>query len=276
MHLHLRVRHKPAHRRPPGRGGLILAAFMLLALAAGLIPALAGRVPAPRAAQQALTAAAVPLAAPSGPLRPARPALSPAARTALRTYTVRPGDYLSAIALRLCGHANDWAGLYAANRHLIGTDPDLIFPGQRLAVTRCADPPALLRLAARPAARPDGDRDRDSGHGSARSGSGARMSDPGTAPYRGSGTLSAAQVGSLWLAEGGPASQLGTAECVAMHESSGEPWQTGQAGEIGLFQLMPSHPDASYNPAVNTRGAVLLWESQGWWPWTTYTHYCGG
>ncbi|WP_299531956.1 peptidoglycan DD-metalloendopeptidase family protein [uncultured Streptomyces sp.] len=46
-------------------------------------------------------------------------------------YTVAGGDSLSRIAAaeRLQG---GWQGLYAANRTVVGDDPDLIFPGQRL------------------------------------------------------------------------------------------------------------------------------------------------
>ncbi|MBP8533674.1 transglycosylase family protein [Streptomyces sp. MK37H] len=46
-------------------------------------------------------------------------------------YTVRPGDNLSGIA----EHQNvsrGWEELYESNEDLIGTDPDLIIPGQRL------------------------------------------------------------------------------------------------------------------------------------------------
>jgi nucleoid-associated protein YgaU len=46
-------------------------------------------------------------------------------------YTVRPGDTLSAIAGR---HGTSWQALYAANRAVIGGDPDLIVPGLRLDV----------------------------------------------------------------------------------------------------------------------------------------------
>lgn len=54
--------------------------------------------------------------------------------------TVHPGDTLSAIASRYCGgHAADWTGIYAANRAVIGGNPNMIEPGQHLAV-RCADP----------------------------------------------------------------------------------------------------------------------------------------
>ncbi|GAA0910258.1 transglycosylase family protein [Streptomyces thermoalcalitolerans] len=45
------------------------------------------------------------------------------------SYTVRAGDTLSGIAAR---YGTTWQRLYAANRSVIGDDPDLIVPGQRL------------------------------------------------------------------------------------------------------------------------------------------------
>ncbi|WP_405901104.1 transglycosylase family protein [Streptomyces sp. NBC_00727] len=58
------------------------------------------------------------------------------------SYTVTPGDSLSGIAAdrHLQG---GWQRLYAANRGVVGDDPDLIFPGQRLTLTgtpRTAEP----------------------------------------------------------------------------------------------------------------------------------------
>ncbi|MFH9294881.1 transglycosylase family protein [Streptomyces sp. NPDC017520] len=49
------------------------------------------------------------------------------------SYTVASGDSLSGIASaqRVRG---GWQGLYAANRTVVGGDPDLIFPGQRLSL----------------------------------------------------------------------------------------------------------------------------------------------
>ncbi|MEU8586401.1 transglycosylase family protein [Streptomyces sp. NPDC048664] len=53
-----------------------------------------------------------------------------AARGASRgDYTVREGDTLSVIAAR---HQTTWRELYTRNRDVIGGDPDLIMPGQRL------------------------------------------------------------------------------------------------------------------------------------------------
>ncbi|MFI7407643.1 transglycosylase family protein [Streptomyces sp. NPDC049627] len=48
-------------------------------------------------------------------------------------YTVVRGDTLSAIAERRKVEGG-WRGLYAANRKTVGADPDLILPGQRLAL----------------------------------------------------------------------------------------------------------------------------------------------
>ncbi|GGQ03394.1 peptidoglycan-binding protein LysM [Streptomyces roseolilacinus] len=47
------------------------------------------------------------------------------------TYTVRPGDNLSAIA-QAHEVPGGWTALYDANRETVGTDPDLILPGQSL------------------------------------------------------------------------------------------------------------------------------------------------
>ncbi len=47
------------------------------------------------------------------------------------TYTVRPGDTLSAIAAR---YGIDWQQLFAANRTVIGPDPALLRVGQRLSI----------------------------------------------------------------------------------------------------------------------------------------------
>ncbi|MFF6851288.1 transglycosylase family protein [Streptomyces antimycoticus] len=46
-------------------------------------------------------------------------------------YTVRPGDNLSGIAEGR-NVSRGWEGLYESNEELIGIDPDLIIPGQRL------------------------------------------------------------------------------------------------------------------------------------------------
>lgn len=50
-------------------------------------------------------------------------------------YTVRQGDFLSKIAPRF---GESWRKLYADNRKVIGSDPDLIYPGTVLTVSRAS------------------------------------------------------------------------------------------------------------------------------------------
>ncbi|MFF4397920.1 transglycosylase family protein [Streptomyces sp. NPDC001480] len=92
---------------------------------------------APAAASNGTTAATK-----SAPSAPSKPAKAPQRSTehtnrsssrsaAHGNYTVREGDTLSKIAAR---HGTTWQRIYAANKSVIGGDPDLIVPGQRLAV----------------------------------------------------------------------------------------------------------------------------------------------
>ncbi|MFF5440178.1 transglycosylase family protein [Streptomyces achromogenes] len=62
---------------------------------------------------------------------PQRPAAGTGRSASRGDYTVREGDTLSTIAAR---HGTTWQRIYAANRAVIGDDPDMIVPGQRLAL----------------------------------------------------------------------------------------------------------------------------------------------
>jgi hypothetical protein len=94
------------------------------------------------AAAGILTAAAAPADAQvkSTVTTQAAPAQYDVVSAIAEAVTVRPGDYLSAIARRYCPSSRDWPGIYAANRSVIGPDPDRIVPGQVL-VIRCARGP---------------------------------------------------------------------------------------------------------------------------------------
>ncbi|NML50798.1 peptidoglycan DD-metalloendopeptidase family protein [Streptomyces sp. R302] len=72
--------------------------------------------------------------------------------TVREMYTVTPGDSLSAIARdeRVRG---GWQRLYEINRKVVGEDPDLILPGQRLTL-RIAAPARPAPAPALPSARP--------------------------------------------------------------------------------------------------------------------------
>ena len=76
----------------------------------------------------------------------ARPKHPASPRTSAGQYTVAPGDTLSGIAAdkHLAG---GWPRLYADNRGVVGDDPDLILPGQRLTL---AAPPAKPAAAPKP------------------------------------------------------------------------------------------------------------------------------
>lgn len=77
--------------------------------------------------------APAPSPAPAAAPAPATPAASgPAPSAEVSTYTVVAGDWLSKIAPRF---GEDWHKLYDDNRDVVGTDPNLIFPGQVLKVT---------------------------------------------------------------------------------------------------------------------------------------------
>jgi LysM repeat protein len=69
-------------------------------------------------------------ATPSKPAQtPARGTNNASRGTSRGDYTVRQGDTLSAIAAQ---HGTTWRKVYAANKSVIGADPNLIVPGQQL------------------------------------------------------------------------------------------------------------------------------------------------
>jgi resuscitation-promoting factor RpfA len=81
-------------------------------------------------------AASTPSADTSTKAAPSKPAKAPERSTghtgrgsSRGDYTVRSGDTLSRIAAR---HGTTWQRIYAANKAVIGGDPDVIVPGQRL------------------------------------------------------------------------------------------------------------------------------------------------
>ncbi|MGC5564210.1 transglycosylase family protein [Streptomyces sp. FR-108] len=110
----------------------------------GAWPTCAARAGAYGSAPAGSSAGASRKAAPSKPSRSSKLPKAPKAskapeRSAGHTgrgssrgeYTVRGGDTLSGIAAR---HGTTWQRVYAANRTVIGGDPDVIIPGQRLKV----------------------------------------------------------------------------------------------------------------------------------------------
>ncbi|MFE5863557.1 LysM peptidoglycan-binding domain-containing protein [Streptomyces virginiae] len=60
---------------------------------------------------------------------PAAPTRGPGSAAKKRTYTVRAGDSLPAIARQELGNEARWREVYAMNRGAVGPNPDLIRPG---------------------------------------------------------------------------------------------------------------------------------------------------
>ncbi|WP_431678567.1 M23 family metallopeptidase [Kitasatospora sp. KL5] len=120
-----------------------------VAAAAIAIPATAASAHSAPAAAPAAAQAAAPAAAQAA--APAQaPAAAPAADT---TYKVVRGDTLSKIAN--AQHVDGgWKKLYQDNRQVIGGNPNLIFPGQKLAVGGAAVQAAAPQAAAPKAAAP--------------------------------------------------------------------------------------------------------------------------
>ena len=82
--------------------------------------------------------------------------LQPAAHHGPASYTVRPGDTLSAIAAHAYGRGADWPAVWWVNRHHVA-NPNMITAGQRLRLPASGHVSARMAhaaLAAIPAARP--------------------------------------------------------------------------------------------------------------------------
>lgn len=65
---------------------------------------------------------------------PANPPANPGQPGGQRTYVVKPGDWLSKIAIDYYGDMNKWPVIYEANKDTIGYDPNRIEVGQRLVI----------------------------------------------------------------------------------------------------------------------------------------------
>jgi hypothetical protein len=73
--------------------------------------------------------------------------LHPAVHHSPTTYTVRPGDSLSAIAAHTYGSTADWPAVWWANRRQV-TNPNVIAVGQRLRLPASGHVPSWMAKAA--------------------------------------------------------------------------------------------------------------------------------
>jgi hypothetical protein len=183
------------------------------------------------------------------------------------TYEIRPGDSLWAVTARRWGNPQLWPELYAANRGRLGSDPNLIYPGQRL----------VLRL--QPLTRPvrAGARDTDPLDGGSAPGTVTppvpRRGPGGTGGVTLSGQLGCHGLEALWEAAGGDPRFAFLAAEIAMAESGGYQYAHSPTDDYGYWQINGSHGAlATYDPYGNARAAVIISaDGTDWYPWTTYT-----
>ncbi|MCX5335256.1 transglycosylase family protein [Streptomyces sp. NBC_00140] len=98
----------------------------------GAWPTCSARAGASGTAPSVSSGSATTKAAPSKPSKAPARSQSHSDRSASRgDYTVRKGDTLSGIAAR---HGTTWQRIHAANKAVIGGDPNMIVPGQRLEI----------------------------------------------------------------------------------------------------------------------------------------------
>jgi LysM repeat protein len=196
------------------------------------------------------------------------------AHAAFRSYTVRPGDTLAAIADRFYGNPEDWRWLYHVNRAQIH-DPNLIYVGQVLRIPH--DPPAG-------SPHPHGKHHRHGGGDPSPKGKHHRHEGGGE--HHGKhhrhgrhhhhgglhGTLGCHGLEELWESVGGAHRAARTAAAIAMAESGGNQFATGPFGERGYWQINPVNGSLStYNARGNARAAVIMSHNgTNWSPWTTY------
>jgi hypothetical protein len=205
--------------------------------------------------------------------------------------TVQSGDSLSSIAVARCGKANDWTGIWAHSRAIVGPDPNLILPGQRLKVV-CEDPPSLLQYGQKPvhaAAAPapatatrtdpwdgkkgacgDGDGDGyDMPCSALHGGSDAVQAQAPAAPVRAAasfsgGSYSYSALEQLWMSAGGPSFAAAQAAQIAMCESGGDPRAYNPSGASGLWQILGQVVGGDvFNPYTNALNAVSKFRASG-------------
>jgi LysM repeat protein len=187
-------------------------------------------------------------------------------------YVVRSGDNLSNISKRFFGSPNLWPRLYASNEVVIGRDPNLITPGQRIrrvlgkhaaygdtTTTETISVTTQRRYRPRHAV------------------TATTVSDPPpTQPLDPSGVFSCAGLEQLWESAGGSSGDAFMAAEIGQAESSGRKWATDydSDGTIdrGLWQINSSNGALStYDAYDNARSAIILSDDgTNWNAWTTY------
>ena len=214
------------------------------------------------------------------------------ATTTSREYTVRSGDTLSSIAQRYYGKAADWQWLFHENDKTV-SDPNLIYPGQKLDVPSAAPanytlPDYSSYVPKHAASAPASDTTSTGNSGGSTgatvtsqpatqstSGSGGSSGGSGSVSTTASvqGNYSCSALEQLWDSAGGNSADAFMAAEIAMAESGGDPNAISPTDDFGLWQINASNGSlATLDPYENARSAIILSDDgTNWDAWTTYT-----
>lgn len=200
--------------------------------------------------------------------------------------TVQSGDSLSSIAVAQCGKANDWTGIWAHSRAIVGSNPNLITPGERLKVV-CEDPPSLLQFGQKaapvhtaPAPAPAGGAYGHPNYCGDGDGDGwdvacqPAVSQPVTQAEPAAPAAAPVQAAATGYSAGGSFQQ-----CVIRAESGGNPAAyNASSGAGGLYQFLQStwtalgFPGSPQNAPVSEQNAAFAkaYAQSGTSPWAPY------
>lgn len=161
--------------------------------------------------------------------------------TSTRSYTVVSGDTLSHIANdhRVSG---GWSALYAANRDVIGNDPDLIYAGQELTMRKAA---ASSEAPGRH--RADDSTSRTGGEDAHKTGTGKHRASGGSSQ---SGSAADSPASSAGLT--GP---VGSTAVSTPYHAAGSSWSSG-------YHTGVDFPVATGTPVTAVRAGTVV--SAGW------------
>lgn len=193
------------------------------------------------------------------------PGVSPPTRVVARIivtkpmYTVKPGDTLSGISGKLFGNKDDWPKLYGANEKVVGKDPNLIIPGEKL--KPILGKPAYGHAAASVARA----RQVSSDYKAASSAQQTSYQQPNPAPQHSASTT--------YNGSGG------MQQCIIARESGGNSQVMNSSGHYGLYQFSEQtwvahggNPGSFGNASVAEQNSVFqnTVAADGYSDWTPY------
>jgi LysM repeat protein len=194
-----------------------------------------------------------------------------------RTYTVQPGDTLSGIASQA---GISWQALYAANTSVVGSNPNMIFPGEVLALTGAGSQQPAQSGDANQQAAQSGQAAPQPGQGQPDQGQPGQGQPGQGQPGQGQPNAAAQQPAtqSPAAASGGSA-PASFQQCVIQAESGGDAQVMNSSGHYGLYQFSQSTWDeAGGNPADFGNASVAeqnqvfenayaMWGTSPWAPY---------